>query len=213
MAKQKRKRLVNCKKDKQGKSKSPYWEGAQGPEEEELEAFFDWLNQTTRDAATKSLESVDYFHIFKMAQQGMLDEHIAHVLGLPRARFKSLKKHDPNVARALEAGKAHAIEFATAQLRDLIIAKDKAAIFFFLKSRGGWKEHTVHEVEDRTDGDSASRLQQLLSQATDDQIERLVGVLREIGGQAAESGVLIDGTVERIDDTNTDGNESSGFGN
>lgn len=73
-------------------------------------------------------------------------------LGICRNTFRALCGRDPDIARRYRRGKAKAIAHVANSLLQKARSGDNAAMFFFLKTQGGWREtariEAIHQDDD-----------------------------------------------------------------
>ena len=72
-------------------------------------------------------------------------DQIADYFGIGRRTFYDIMQRDPEVSAQYKKGKAKAILFAGNKCMNKIKNDDSGALFFFLKTQGGWRE--VHHLE------------------------------------------------------------------
>ncbi len=83
---------------------------------------------------------IDPKKVAVLAESGLFNKQIAAVLGISEVTFCKKISADPCLKEALEAGRQRGIAFVTNKLWEKIKEGDLAAITFFLKFRGGWKD-------------------------------------------------------------------------
>lgn len=97
---------------------------------------------------------------------GALQEQIAEFLQIDE---KTLRKH---YRAELDFSAAKMNAFATGKLYKLIEKGDRAAIFFYLKTRAGWKETMAHELSGPDKGPITSQLD--VSKLSDDALREIL---------------------------------------
>jgi hypothetical protein len=89
----------------------------------------------------------DYKKIETMAGYGLSLAKIAALFGRSLRTFQNYKESNERVAMAIEAGKAKAHLQVHKTAYDMAVSgKVPQMTMFWLKSRAGWKETEVHEV-------------------------------------------------------------------
>lgn len=95
----------------------------------------------------KTIDPLDVKRLEKLAAY-LNDEQIADLFGMSADTFARRRDEDPEITRRYKRGKAKAIALAGENLLALVRKKNVAAIFFFLKTRAGWRERGELEVTD-----------------------------------------------------------------
>ena len=93
------------------------------------------------------LETINFDHIRKMAEQGMSRGQIGSYYGITGQRIGQLIKENPELELAFESGLAKGIEKASDSLMKLIEQGNVIATLFFLKSQAGWIEAQYRQKE------------------------------------------------------------------
>lgn len=76
----------------------------------------------------------------EMASLGMLEKDIALCLGINATTFSGKKAESTQLSEAIKRGNAKGIRLATNALRQCIADKEIAAIIYYLKVKGEWRE-------------------------------------------------------------------------
>lgn len=80
-----------------------------------------------------------------LAGQGLTAEQIANCLGIGRTTLYDKINDNEDFSNAIKEGQGKAAGFVTGKLFDHIRNGNLAAIFFYCKTRLGWKETTRNE--------------------------------------------------------------------
>jgi hypothetical protein len=96
----------------------------------------------------------DYEIVEKYAALGLLDKEIAALTGVTHQVFCQKKTELPELAVALERGRAKGVQIASAKMWEGINRGDKDLIKFFLSRRGGY----VEKVEVATEPKDISQM-------------------------------------------------------
>jgi len=80
---------------------------------------------------------------------GLTEEDVAHIIGVTIPQLDRLKRHDPNLLKALAVGRAKAKSaVAQAAYKLAISGKSAPATIFWLKAQAGWSESLpVHKQD------------------------------------------------------------------
>jgi DNA-binding transcriptional regulator YiaG len=73
-------------------------------------------------------------------------DQIARLLGVATSTFKLWVSQDEEINELVQEGKAIALRKVARKLMDLIEEGNEAAIFFYLKCQGGWREKDKAET-------------------------------------------------------------------
>jgi hypothetical protein len=84
----------------------------------------------------------DYQFIEDQARNGLTDKQIAALTGIHHNQFCTKKTELPELAAALDRGRAKGVSMASTALWKLIAQGDRQAAQFYLERKGGWKEQT-----------------------------------------------------------------------
>lgn len=84
----------------------------------------------------------DLQFIEDQARNGLNDKQIAALTGIHHNQFCTKKSELPELALALEKGRAKGVSMASTALWKLIASGDRQAAQFYLERKGGWKEQT-----------------------------------------------------------------------
>lgn len=180
--------------------KNPFWRGAAQESQLEEEEFYDWLGSLTRGSESRELTKKDFASVFRMSQQGMTNEQMAHALGFGPKKFTTMLRATPELRWAIKAGKSIGIEFVTGKLMSLIKRGNVSAITFYLKVKGGWNEKSILELVPPESVPSIS--EDLLSALEDTELEQLSELLQKAHTRSKDKskGALIDGESVRLQD-------------
>ncbi|HHF7111073.1 TPA: LuxR C-terminal-related transcriptional regulator [Haemophilus influenzae] len=96
---------------------------------------------------TKPKIEIDLSMVESLAAQGLTNQQIADSLGISERTLQNRKKDNAEFAEAIKKGKAKGIAVVTNALMKKIKAGNVAAMIFFLKTQGGWKENNQLEIE------------------------------------------------------------------
>lgn len=87
----------------------------------------------------------DLERLEKLAAQGLTIKEIsAYFNAAPITLYKAIADK-PEIAAAMETGRAKGIEFVTSKLMEKIQSGDLNAIIFYLKSKAGWQDKVTVE--------------------------------------------------------------------
>lgn len=90
---------------------------------------------------TKPKIKIDLDRVEELAEICDNEEEIALALGISYSTLKNRKRESDVFRQAIKKGKAKANVFVGGKLMELIKSGDRAAIFFYMKTRCGWKEY------------------------------------------------------------------------
>lgn len=95
---------------------------------------------------------LDLQKVEQYAQTGAKEAEIAKALGCSIRTIQNRKKDNQDFMDAFSRGRAKACIFVGGKLMELIKAGNVAAIIFFLKCQGGWKETVKQEITGQDGG-------------------------------------------------------------
>ena len=97
----------------------------------------------------------------ELAGQGLTSAEIAQSLEMSRATLYNKIKNDPRLMDSIKRGRFKTYKKVTGKLMALIDQGDRAAIFFYLKTRHGWKESTGDSVSEALSEKAQTNLNKL----------------------------------------------------
>jgi hypothetical protein len=105
------------------------------------------------------VKAVDLRKVERCAKKGYTKEQIATACGMAPSTFFVKMAEQPEISEAIDRGRDKGVAFAADKLWKAIENGNTAAVFFFLKAKGGWKETVkVQEVADEADRKAVAEL-------------------------------------------------------
>jgi hypothetical protein len=121
----------------------------------------------TNDSSDKSIVAKDTLKVSKRPPPRMLNaeeivavkimssfctlKQIADYLEMHVDTLNEIKKRQPEVERVYKKARIESLGFAVGKLRELIEMGNPSAIFFYLKTQGGWRETGTPMHDDEQD--------------------------------------------------------------
>lgn len=87
-----------------------------------------------------NLTDADYKNIKTWSGIGLTNAQIAGCLSVSLRTFEQELTDNETLREVIHNARSNAVAYVTGKLWGLIEKNDKAAIFFYLKCRGGWRE-------------------------------------------------------------------------
>jgi hypothetical protein len=98
------------------------------------------------------VKEINLRKVEECAKKGYTKEQIAVACGMAPSTFFVKMAERPEISEAIDRGRDKGISFAADKLWGAIKNGNTAAVFFFLKAKGGWKETVkVQQGEDAAD--------------------------------------------------------------
>jgi len=132
------------------------------------------------------VKEVNLRKVEECAKKGYTKEQIAYACGMAPSTFFAKMTVRPEISEAIERGREKGIGFVADKLWKSIGKGNTAAVFFYLKAKGGWKETVkVQQGEDAADRKAIADLLER-AQGVPGGISVLIDTLRaETSGAAA----------------------------
>lgn len=113
-----------------------------------MRALLAFLTKNGEKYAMKTKPKIipDIGQVEALAANGLTQEQIALALGISPATLYARKRENKEFVEAIKRGKAKGIALVTNALMTEIKTGNTAAMIFFLKTQGGWKETIKQEV-------------------------------------------------------------------
>jgi len=105
-----------------------------------------WQHVDGAEVPGRPAVEFDVDTVRRLAGYGLTQDQIADFHGCTDRTLINHLKRDDALLSAYKEGKGRALHRATQKLHELIEQGDRAAIFFYLKTQGGWSETSNVDV-------------------------------------------------------------------
>lgn len=92
----------------------------------------------------------------KILSSYMTQKQIGDFFGFTDRTFRRLKERQPSIESAYKMGRAAGLGRVAESLYQMAINGDLGAAIFYLKTQGGWRETTRHDIDHRSSDGSMS---------------------------------------------------------
>lgn len=90
----------------------------------------------------------------KLSSLGLTLEQIRDYFGISNGMWISRKKEYPELGLALKRGRSKRIAKVSGRLMEQIDAGNVPAMIFYLKTRAGWRDESLHQDNDNDENDT-----------------------------------------------------------
>lgn len=164
--------------------------GTMSESPEFMHQYAKYLDKTLTDTRLKLLKGditdAHLCQVYRLSQQGLSVEHIAHSLGLFLDQFYALMHKHEKLKWAALLGRPHAQEFVTNQLWQHIRKGNLTAIMFYLRTRGGWSEKfNLQMINESGLGDQPDDAAEQMNKLSTEELKTVIDILQKADSRMA----------------------------